>query len=303
MFWPRTVCGGLNAVAASLALSCFFLTPCAAVPPVKGEATEPVLQLAVSSRKFEVGDPLLACVTITNGTSLPVEIRKHFSSGSGLVQFRIRIDDEWQVLRAYGQGTKCYVNSAFQLRPGESRSTIETLFLDEFSPVFSAPGKFEIRAVVEPGPHRYVSDSIPIEVNDGSAEKLAYLKDHYRNLRIQADPFRFHDLIGDARFARLSDCLLKRQLQWDEVFYRWASDGHGMQEGPEWDAVRQLIPKLDAVNRDRFWFAIASAHYRKKEYPEVLKALDQMQDPTKSALFLRGESERALAPPAPQAPP
>jgi hypothetical protein len=242
-------------------------------------------------------------VTIINGTPLPIGFSKPFSSGSGLVQFRIRINNEWEELRAYGQGASSVVNGDFQLNSGESRGTIETLFLHRLNPVFNAPGKFQIRAVIDPEPHRYISDSIEVEVQACSDAKLAFLKAHYRDIHIYGGPHRFPLPLGREQLDLLPDCLLKRQLQWDAVFQRWAADGNAVQEGPEWEALRDLIPKLDEVNRDRFWFAIASEHYRKKEYVEVLKALDQMQDPTRSALFLRGQSESALAPEAPQAPP
>jgi hypothetical protein len=274
---------------------------CLADSPAPSSNRDPVVVLTVSSREIEVGDPLLVRVTFINGTADSIPLYTRYTARTGLVQFHQKVDGEWQFVRAYGQGALSLRNSASELPPTESRATIESLFWVGEEAIFTEPGERVIRAGVRCPPVEYWSEPISIRVKPATPEKRAFLQVYGRDLHERlagspaSNPFEF----PMADLERLPESQLRRQLLWDAAFYRWAGATNGDVDRPEWRELQELLPKLDKVNHDRFQIAIATIHHKHRRYDEMIKALDTLPDPTPTAIWLRGEAERAKAAPAP----
>ena len=292
----------LREVMSVVLVSIVFAT---AVQPAPGEpqakvSRKPTVVLKTSSRDIEIGDLVVARVTLINGTSAPVTFSTSFASATGIVQFRIRAEGDWQVLYAEGQGAKSPQNAEFNIEPEGSRATIETLFYWGDEPVFGKAGRFEISAVVRTTQGDYWSKPISVSVKECADTKRQFLTKRYRDLsyRIhQGGPSRHPLPFAAEEVESLPECLLQRQLRWDATFYQWAVEANSATDDERWTKVRELLPTLDSVNQDRFRIGIALAHYQKQRYADVLAALDKLPDPTPTALWLRGEIRRATAPP------
>ena len=269
--------------------------------PSARSLTEPLVVLTASTHEIEVADPLLVRVTFINGTARPIPLYTRYSAQTGLVQFRMQIDGEWKYIRAYGQGQSSPRRAASELPSGETRATIESLFLVGDDPIFSEPGDKVIRAGVRCPPVEYWSEPLTIKVKPASNEKLTFLKAHGRGLssRFWSGPSPIPFEFSKDELQRLPESQFRRQLLWDAAFYDWAGKVNGDVSSPAWRELCDLLPKLDEVNRGRFQLNIASIHRKHRRYEEALAALDKLADPTPSSIWLRGELERAM----PAAPP
>lgn len=137
--------------------------------PGLAPSSDPALSVTPEVRTIETGDPLLLKITIHNPTGRTVTLRTHLMSSWGGLRFELRQPGSQQFERVFvpGAGSKGGMVTPPALKPGESLSTYEQLFVHRKTgqgPIFATPGVWHIRAVTTCDGRSIESPAVPIEV-------------------------------------------------------------------------------------------------------------------------------------------
>jgi hypothetical protein len=270
------MCGSCLFVASYvLAATVVVLPPVPAVPPT---VNHPVLAITPEVRTISVGDPLLVKATFSNPSKAVVMLDKDLSVAWAGLGFEVQPPGEAKFVPCYaiGQGLACGLTPKKTVKPGESRVEYAVLFWGirkEDGPIFSTPGRWQLRATCDAEGGRLVSATVSIEVQRPGARSIQAFDACSELLRAAVYMYGRsppEDLAILARAKKdLGSTNAAAVIRQNQVLADLRLAGPARARAAAIDAIRKLRVDLPPVTREHFDLQLATVFLHRREYDDA----------------------------------